>query len=77
MLSDVMTETSFGPVSETKEEGKRPAKKDEASGIANMLVSKKNLCALGAVLLALLIISFAANVKTPSKAQAKVYTETK
>lgn len=76
MTSDVMMEIGSEPISRRRSNGKKPANSIARTFLKSMS-SRKNLCALSAILLALLIVAFAIVVKDSTKAQPKSYIEAK
>ncbi len=76
MTSDVIMGMGPSPISQRRGKVKKPANVVIQSFLKSMS-SKKNLCALSAILLALLIVSFAIVVKDTPKAQPKSFVEAK
>lgn len=75
MTSDVLMQTSQELGSQKRN---RPASKGAgANRFLKVAATRKNLCAMCAILLGILIVSFAVSVKDNSGTQAKVYVRPK
>ena len=63
--------------SQNRKDNRPTSKGARSKGFLKMASSRKNLCAVFAILLGILIVSFAVSVKDNSGVQAKVYAQPK